>query len=285
MSKWYCNYVSINDISDTDIAKLSVLVNGHNYPYHCEATCKATKLLLAGYAGILRPTNVIKPMPHLGLIDHFNAHHLDAQPGEATFENTVFTEFLGLLEPDLKLTQSVSEKIIELYHQSRLADLEWSMLSDYQQDLIAKMFCFKGADWFGIAVGRGNDLGFLWSTFDIKPHTYNRLDMRFVIPSYLLAEINGKGIGIFKHLDRSISLLDVYGLSGPVVFNQSWDFNQATGVTLRFDTPFQPPKDCLFAELSNRFQCKIEHSYTDFQNIHTGTGRFQNGQIVDLLSK
>lgn len=285
MSSWFCNHVTISEISETNIAKLSILVKGDNYPYHTEATCKATKLLIAGYAGIFRPTHLIGPMPHLALIDHFNVTHLDAQIGDNTFENAIFTEFLEMLKPDLKLTRVVSEKIIELYDQSKLTDIKWSMLTDFQQDLIGKMFSFKGADWFGMAIDRYNDLGYLWSTFDLKPHTYNRLDMRFVIPTYLLAEINGKGFGIFKHLDRSISLIKTYGPSGPVVFNQSWDFEPTKGITIRFDTPLQPPKSGLFSELSNRFQCKIEHSYTDFNNLRTGTGRYQNGQIVDLLSK
>lgn len=285
MSKWFCNYITISEISLVNLAKLKSMINGDNYPYHAEAICKATKLLIAGYAGILEPSHVLSPLPHLALIDHFNAEKLDARLGGKSFENTVYTEFLELLKPDLKLTRSVSEKIIELYDQSRLADLKWSMLADYQQKLIAKMFYFKGTDWFGIAVDEYNDLSLLWSSFDKKPVLYQRFDMRFVVPSYLLAEINGKGTGIFKHLDRSISLFEMYGLSGSIAYCQSWDLHQNNGIILRFDTPFLPPRDYIFIELSNRYQCRIEHIYTDYQNHHNGGGRYQNGQIVDLLSK
>lgn len=283
--KRFVNVVNISKISPENLEKVQNVINGKEYLYQAEVIKKSIKLLLAGLVGLLQPVRTVEPKPYLALVSQFNVPMLGSELGKESDANAAFTEFFEMLRPDLRLTKANCDKIMALYETAGLSSILWETLFDDQQYVIRKMFYYKGIEWFDFPVTELTDFDKLWQKLDATPVSSGNFDMRYIVPSYLLSEINGYYHPFFRHLNTYVPLDYVFSMVGPHVFNQSIIFDGPEEVEFRFDTISNPAPEIVFLKLSKLFQCKVEHFYNDYPSHTSGSYRYRNGTVIDVLPK
>lgn len=280
--KCFINYVNISDVTADNMNKLLDAIKGEEYAYYVEALNKSIKLLIAGYVGILKLYKRVEPRPFLFFVDHFNVPVITSQKGEKSAANIAFTKFFEMLDPHLALTKDKAALIVKYHRQTNISSVNWASLSEYQRNLLRKLFLYKGNDWFGYTVNETSNFAAMWQSLDSATVNLRSFDMRYFGPSFLLTEINGYQRPLFKYLHRFTH--ETYNLHGHYVSNQKIVYIRPTEIELKLDTLNQPKKEVVLVGLSKFFECKVLHFWHDYQHEVSGFGSYKNGKTVNIFS-
>lgn len=275
MPNWCSNRV---EISCSSIHKEAIVnfAKGAIDPYFSKAVLASIKLFLAGCAGILKPVDPVDYRPYPDLLKH--------GIGETTERNIAYQEWLELLIANSELTEDTCARIISVYEKTGLPAIDWRMLNAEQQAAIGALLDQKHFDWLEFRMEPVTHEA-LWKELSVTPDQCRPFDMRYLIPSRLACEINGFNGKLLDGVTNSYDLYcHLYGVKWPVGYSISVEEANENLLIVDFDTPWAPPDVEVFKRLSDLYQCRIDHYYSELGACYCGHSEYQKGKIVDALA-
>lgn len=268
MQSWCSNRLVIN-AAEEHIVAVKRLLNADLQPTHQEAILKSRKLFVAGCAGLLRTVEPIEFQIFPQLVR--------AGIGVKTPQNQAFTDWLVLLKTEPDLDIGVSRYICTLYEESGLGFRSWDTLKYAEQSILSILLSQTKSDWFNFPFME-NDLTALkyWKMFDEKSVPVG-FDMRFLVPTQLLPEINGMSGSLFDYQSTFQLYHDLYETRWPYGMNVKIRQLTKTSIEVEFDTLWNPPSEQVISSLSEIYGCDITHTFSE-RGIETlGFCKYQFG--------
>ena len=236
-----------------ELVNAANLISGEIYPYFEEAIAQSIKLFVAGCAGVLKPVRELHFLPYPQLVSH--------GIGEKSLRNEVYTKWLELFIANTELDEQTCKQIKDLYAQTGLAVARFESFTADEQVIINSLFAQKGHDWLAAIPENKGDLHYWWkldAVFMAKP-----FDMRFILPTKLIPEINGYGAGLFVHSTCYHLYLERYGVKSPVVWEILMDDHSDNFIRVHFDTAWNPISQGIVEALSQKYRCAVTHHYVE----------------------
>lgn len=276
MPNWCCNRLSFTGHAD-DIARLHRLANAEFTPWHRIAVMQGIQLFCAGAGGLLQVTEESEYAPYPALIA--------SGRGVISPENLAFTRWFGLLKTCIRLDEASCSQLHQLWLDSGIQHRLRETLNDEQQSVISTLYNRKHSDWHGMFAR--NDAGEWWDKLcrgDGKESEIQPLDLRMVVPVRLDIEINGFNGGVLEGIPSSYSeYIALFGVKWPVGYELNVSFHSETCIQIDFDTPWSAPNDDVLAEMSQQFNCTLEHWYAEQGCDFCGYGHFEAGEKTEEL--
>lgn len=302
MPNWCSNCLNITG----DTAKLDPLekwVTGEKpQPAYDRAVAQSLRLLAAGVAGLRRPVGRMQDVPPLPWrfppLPALTAHGA----GDDTPENRAFTRWLRLLKCNPPLDDHYCSVINRYWQQSGLAAVQWSDMSESQQEIIRALFDKKQHDWFGYGFGKpAITVAERWQSPETRESSAGALpmDMCELIPTHLAPELNGfngrlweaipdgtpspEGWLAFQPGYSSYALyLELYGVKWPRGYDVHYERHNSNRLTVHFDSPWGPPGNAVMAALSRRFDVCLVHTFCEEGMGFCGFREYEHGELINL---
>lgn len=276
MPNWCANRLYISG-AEEQTRQVQKLMEGEIYPRVDVAIGQSVKFFLAGCAGVLKPLTEQEYSPYPALTVRGT--------GESNRQNRAFSEWLELLKQDAELDEDNCALISRLYTDSGLESVAWRDLTDEARVIIKNISKTKYFDWPGRCVReRLSDESF-WEHVSSAAGilTSAPFDMRLILPTRLAVELNGFNGGLLNGVMSAYNyyVWHRYETKWPVGTGLNFASRSATEVTVDFDTPWSPAGEALFAELSRKYQCHIEHFYSEAGSDFCGYRAYSNGQLIE----
>ncbi|MEQ9883282.1 DUF1281 domain-containing protein [Pectobacterium brasiliense] len=275
MPNWCANRLYIKG-DKVGISELKALMRGERYPYHDGAIVRSIQLFLAGVAGMLRPVDDAEYQPFPELVA--------AGVGDATVANRAFSEWLFLLNANTELDDVVSLRINALYEQSGIGLIRWEDLTVGQREKIAPIIIKKHFDWMHGSFANAKAPETFWNGISerLTGICASGLDLRFVLPTRLAVEINGFNGELLNGIQSSYDyyVWERYGVKWPSSIDVEEIGESEEFVAVDFDTAWSPPTEAVFEALSARYQCEIEHYYSEAGGDYCGFRVYSSGELT-----
>ncbi|QLH61955.1 DUF1281 domain-containing protein [Serratia symbiotica] len=249
-------------------------IAGTETPLYRHAIRQATKLFLAGCAGILKPVKAVDYAPYPMMTA--------SGTGAPTSPNQAFQHFVELLEQDAWLDSKTLARMEKIWVQAGIDALKWENIPSSARQVMAQLMAVHYTDWFGVAAASGRfDPQERWEGFNVMPETTCPCDMLMVMPSRLATELNGES-GLFKGLNTTSELyVQLFGVEFPAGHQASWCREDVGSLTLTLSSPWYPPSGEVMGEMSQLFDCEIRHYWISPEAGLSGYSCFDQGDHVD----